>query len=81
MEQVKQKIQITKVPLVELAIRLSCFYKNEIMVKYIIKTATHEGGYDNKNGLVITYSKDEKCYIIISSNNEYNYLTRIIDRP
>ena len=82
MDQIKRSIiKISKVPLVELAIRLSCFYKNEIIVRYIIKMATYKGGYDNKNGLIVTYDSKNKYYIIISSNNEYNYLTRIIERP
>ena len=77
--QQKQKIQIVKLREVELAIRLSIFYQNEILVKYAMKKAI-EGGYDNQSGLVIIYDKKEDVYTVISSSNRYNYITRIIDK-
>ena len=81
MEQLRQQvIKVSKIPLAELLIRLSCFYKNEIVVRYIIKMATFESGYDNRNGLIITYCKAEKRYIVVSSNKEYDYITRVIEK-
>ena len=70
-----QKLKISRLPKVELAIRLGCFYANEILVKHILKEAEKDG-YNNQNGLAITYDKGEDKYIVVSTNNEYNYLTR-----
>ena len=78
-EAQQQKVQVVKLCEVELAIRLSIFYKNEILVKYVMKKAK-EDGYNNQGGLVITYDENSEKYVVISSSDRYNYITRIINK-
>ena len=66
----RQKILVTYLSAFDLAIRLSCFYNNEGIVRKIIKIAKSDG-YDNKNDLVITYDKDTNMFMMVTSNEDY----------
>ena len=69
-----QQIKLIKLPSNVLIRRLLDFYKNELVVRIILDLIRTKGGYDNKGGLVITYINSEDKYLVVTSNDKYDYL-------
>lgn len=75
MEQLNQQVLTANMSLVQLIASLYCFFNNDIVVEDIVRIASVDG-YDNNDGLVITYDKETKIYTVITSNNIYRQIIR-----
>ena len=74
-EMEPQKIKMVKLHGDMLIRRLLDFYKNELVVRIIINMLK-DTGYDNRDGLIITYVKSENKYLIVTANDKYDALVK-----
>lgn len=71
-----KNIRVAKLPVVELVIRLSTFCEYDEDIRRIITEATDDG-YQNDDGLLITYAATENMFIVVTSNHEYDYMSEM----